>query len=175
MTDMVAGLDDLEQLFAAMVEHGGRRIAKSALRAAVVEIAREMKRDIPANVADARDSIRHYVAGGNNNIRAKVGVNVGIGRKRQPVKKLPRRRSGGVGISARNADWWIKGTEQRYRGRKRRSDVPRLGQSLISTGRMPAGRDGLASLAFTRAASRLPALMQARAQGQFNKQMKRRA
>ncbi len=42
MTDMVAGLDDLEQLFATMVEHGGRRIAKSALRAAVVEIAREM-------------------------------------------------------------------------------------------------------------------------------------
>jgi hypothetical protein len=169
----IEGLQELTRLFQQMETKSGRRIVKAALRAAVTEIGKEMRRELSPKVKEARRSIRGIVKG-SKRVTAKVGVHVGKGRDAQPAKKRTPSTGGGVGIGARNVHWWILGTTERFRGRKRRSDVPRLGQSLVSTGRMPAQQAGLASLAFRRAAGRLPALMQARADRQLQKELARK-
>jgi hypothetical protein len=171
----IEGLQELTRLFREMETNSGRRIVKAALRAAVNEIAKEMRRELSPKVKEARKAIRHIVKG-SKRVTAKVGVHVGRGRSKQPKNNAPSRVGRGVGIGAPNVHWWIKGTDPRYRGQKRRASpgVARPGARIQPTGVMPAQQAGLASLAFRRAAGKLPALMQARADKQLQKEIARK-
>jgi hypothetical protein len=170
----IEGLQELTRLFREMETNSGRRIVKAALRAAVNEIAKEMRRELSPKVKEARKAIRHIVKG-SKRVTAKVGVHVGRGRSKQPKNNAPSRVGRGVGIGAPNVHWWIMGTKKRYRGQKRSAPgVARPGRVLQPTGSMPAQQTGLAGLAFRRAAGRLPALMQARADKQLQKEIARK-
>ena len=127
----IEGLPQLRSRLEGMTDAGGRRILKAALRAALNEIAKEMRRDLPPKVKDGRRAIRGLVKG-TRRVTAKVGVHVGRGRNNQPASRKPPT-GGGVGIGAQNIHWWISGTKQRT-------------QSTTSkpTGRMPALARGLA-------------------------------
>lgn len=169
----IEGLQELTRLFREMETNSGRRIVKAALRAAVNEIAKEMRRELSPKVKQARKAIRHIVKG-SKRVTAKVGVHVGKGRNKQP-RHAPSAANRGVGIGARNVHWWINGTQQRFRGQKRSAPgTARPGKQLQSTGAMPAQQAGLASLAFRRVAGRLPALMQQRADKQLQKEIARK-
>ena len=168
----IEGLQELTRLFREMETNSGRRIVKAALRAAVNEIGKEMRRALSPKVKEARLAIRGIVKG-SKRITAKVGVHVGKGRSGQKQNNKPSRKGRGVGIGAPNVHWWIMGTNKRYRGQKRSASVgvAQPGKSLQPTGAMPAQQAGLASLAFRRAAGKLPALMQARADRQLQKEI----
>jgi len=170
--DMAKALLELSAQFELMAKDGQRRVAKAALRAACREIAKQMQNEL-AEVKEARVAIGHVVRGVKH-VTAKVGVNVGIGRDSQP--KQPRRRSGrsGVGIGPSNVHWWIRGTDQRFRGQKRRASVgvARKGAVLRPTGQMPAKKPAFAFLALTRARANMEAAMQERAAAQVQKEFK---
>lgn len=170
--EMAKALIELSVQFESMAENGQRRIAKAALRAACREIATEMRSEL-AEVNEARAAIGHVVRGVKH-VTATVGVNVGIGRNSQP--KQPRKRSGrsGVGIGPSNVHWWIGGTDQRFRGQKRRSSagVARTGATLRPTGQMPAKKPAFAFLALTRARANMEAAMQERAAAQVLREFK---
>jgi hypothetical protein len=171
----IEGLQELTRMFQQMETHSGRRIVKAALRAAVTEIGKEMRRELSPRVKNARVAIRGIVKG-TKRVTAKVGVHVGKGRSKQPKNNRPSGKGRGVGIGAPNVHWWIEGTKQRYRGQKRRASpgVARPGAVIQPTGSMPAQQTGLAGLAFRRASGRLPALMQARADKQLQKEIARK-
>ena len=82
----IEGLQELTRLFQQMETKSGRRIVKAALRAAVTEIGKEMRRELSPKVKEARRSIRGIVKG-SKRVTAKVGVHVGKGRDAQPAKK----------------------------------------------------------------------------------------
>ena len=170
--EMAQALVELSVQFEAMAQDGQRRIAKAALRAACKEIAKAMRSEL-AEANEARAAIGHVVRGVKH-VTAKVGVNVGIGRDNQP--KQPRKRSGrsGVGIGPSNVHWWIRGTDQRFRGQKRRASagVARKGATLRPTGQMPAKKPAFAFLALTRARANMEAAMQERAAAQIQKEFK---
>jgi len=166
----VEGMEEIRKKLESLKDKGGRRILKAALRAAVNEIGKEMRRQLPANVKEGRTAIRGLVKG-TKRVTAKVGVHVGKGRARQQKNNTPTK--GGVGIGAPNVHWWIRGTKDRYRGQKRRASagVARPGKSLQPTGRMPGFAEGLAMRAAIKAAPAAQRSMAMRAKKQFDKEI----
>jgi hypothetical protein len=153
----IEGLQELTRLFREMETNSGRRIVKAALRAAVNEVGKEFRRQLSPRVNQARKGIRHIVKG-SKRVTAKVGVHVGRGRDKQP-RHGPSAPNRGIGIGARNVHWWINGSSTR-----RRKDG-------AYTGAMTAQQPGLASQAFRAVSGKLPALMQARADKQLQKEI----
>lgn len=154
----VAGLEQLSRRLEGIKDAGGRRILKAALRAALNEIAKEMRRELPPKVKEGRRAIRGLVKG-TRRVTAKVGVHVARGRDNQPATAKPPT-GGGVGIGARNIHWWISGTKERTQTTNNRS-----------TGRMPALARGLARRAERVAAPAARRQALKRARKQFGKEV----
>jgi len=154
----VEGMEEIRKKLESLKDKGGRRILKAALRAAVNEIGKEMRRQLPANVKEGRTAIRGLVKG-TRRVTAKVGVHVGKGRSKQPKNNTPSR--GGVGIGAPNVHWWIRGT------------AIRATSDGSDRGKMPGFAMGLAMRAARRAGPRAQQAMKKRAKKQFDKEIAR--
>ena len=74
-TFTVEGMEEIRRKLESLKDTGGRRILKAALRAAINEIAREMRSELPGKVKEGRKAIRGLVKG-TRRVTAKVGVHV---------------------------------------------------------------------------------------------------
>ena len=123
------------------------RVMRAGLRVVLNTIGSEMKKRLDPKVKIAAKGVKSKIKGRGGRLIAKVGF--GVGRKLADTPKLVRqdrpKTRPGVGISALNIHWWVAGTKERKRWRKRNGDP---------TGSMPAKQPGLATMAAVAASKR---------------------
>jgi hypothetical protein len=155
----VEGVGELVKLLTELKNKGAVRIVKASIRAGLVEVAKQMRRDVSPKAKAARPAIRHRLRG-KKIIRAKVGVHVGKSRDKFPEPTRGGR--SGKGISGRNLHWWVAGAKQRQTKR---------GQSR---GQMPAQQSGLAVSAYAKSRGVTFSAMRRRAEIQLVREVAKR-
>jgi hypothetical protein len=127
----LTGLKELDAKLRNLANRELRKIARAGIKAGLREMAKGIRREIPAQYKDAKKAIgvnarKARVGDAKGQYQAKVGA--GVGKK----AKAPAERSGsGVGLSAANIHWAILGTGERHT------------QTGASTGAMPAILGGI--------------------------------
>ncbi len=149
MGAIVTGDRELDKKLATMSDKAQKKVLKPAIAAGLRVEAKAMKAAIPANMKDAKKAIgsRFNKSKRNGEEMAKVGAGVGIksAKIRKDAAKQKTRRTGrpGVGIGARNIQWFILGTAERSTGSTRIRSKSGAGKRKLtgnpvhSTGRMP--------------------------------------
>jgi hypothetical protein len=144
MSIELSGFAELESMFLNVASSGIDKASRRAFSKGAKQTAQAIKDNIPSSQKDGRKAIGSSVKMSGGEILAKAGGAVGMTAKRLgKQKKSDRTGRKGVGISANNIDWALKGTADRHTGEK--STRTRLGRGKKSTGnkrrftgRMPA-------------------------------------
>jgi hypothetical protein len=129
----VAGLSDLEKVFASLKKSVANRIVRPGLAKAGRLAAKKIKAAIPSRYKGVRKSIKsRSIKTKQNSGVAGVKIGAGVSRKRGETESRAGKK--GVGIGARNVHWWFLGTRERRTKNGRR------------TGRMPIMTPGVTSI-----------------------------
>lgn len=150
------GWRELESTLKSLGESKVKKATITAVGKALRVMAKAMKQQVPPKFRGIKKAIGSRFAkskGGASKgiVQAKAGIGVGIRRVNKRKGQWVRNKkfnsgkhgSGGVGISAANAHWFILGTGQRETGsvaRKNKTGPYRkpTGNKVRRTGRMPA-------------------------------------
>jgi len=146
---IITGIDNVIRAFDGLSDKAHKKILKTALRAAMRPIAKQMKKDLSNKVKTARKGVGMTVkTKQNKTLVAKVGF--GVGKKKADMEKIVNKKrtenSPGVGIGPTNVHWWIMGTDDRFTG-KRRGGGARAGAVVRATGSTKPMQPNLAKIA----------------------------
>lgn len=137
---IITGIDNVIRAFEGLSDKAHKKILKTALRAAMRPIAKQMKKDLSSKVKTARKGVGMTVKTKRKQLVAKVGF--GVGKKKADMEKIVNKKrtddSPGVGIGPTNVHWWIVGTKPRRH---------KTTEAKKSVGSMPAKQPNLAKIA----------------------------
>lgn len=119
---ILTGVDELDEQLSFLHTRVAARIAKKALRAGAVVVARHIRRAIGVknwvpHAADKGIGSIGKRAFRKNFFEAKAGASVGASQRKEGIT-VNRGKRKGVGISSRNIHWFAMGTNDRWTGAK---------------------------------------------------------
>ena len=133
----VAGVAELEKVYAELSKGMANRIAKPGLMKAGRLAAKKIKAQVPSRLKAIKKLIKSKsIKTKKNSGIAGVKVGAAVGEKKKKEQDKPRRNRPGVGISSANVHWFFTGTAERVTGVTTRRRRKKTGGSEVVSRRL---------------------------------------